>query len=167
MAASRFPIRRTHTRRSSENRRARAGCQSLPRVPRTAMPAPMATSRWTSWAPPPPRTRISNSYNPRMRQIYGTYARKDSGFYMLAGQAWSFATLSNQGLRGHSEQVPMTIDGSFVPGFDWTWNPQMRFVKEFSNKFSAGISFESPQANIFNGPNALPPNTVFSNPGGP
>jgi hypothetical protein len=63
------------------------------------------------------------------------------------------------GLRGHSEQVPMTIDGSFVPGFDWTWNPQLRFIKEFSNKFSAGISFESPQANIFNDPSALPPNT--------
>jgi hypothetical protein len=118
-------------------------------------------------AAPTANSNQSNSYNPRMRQIYGTYARKDSGFYMLAGQAWSFATLSSQGLRGHSEQVPMTIDGSFVPGFDWTWNPQLRFVKEFNNKLAAGISFESPQANIFNGPNALPANTVFSNPGGP
>jgi hypothetical protein len=107
-----------------------------------------------------------NSYNPRMRQIYGTYARKDFGLYMLAGQAWSLATLEHQGLRGHSEQVPMTIDGSFVPGFNYTWNPQLRLIKEFNNQLSAGISIESPQANIFNGPNPLPPNTVFSNPGG-
>jgi hypothetical protein len=117
-------------------------------------------------AAPTANSNQGNSYNPRMRQIYGTYARKDSGFYMLAGQAWSLVTLENQGLRGHSEQVPMTIDGSFVPGFNYTWNPQLRLIKEFSNQLSAGISVESPQANIFNGPNPLPPNTVFSNPGG-
>src|SRR3977135_2046933 len=85
---------------------------------------------------------------------------------MLAGQAWSFVTLENQGWRGHSEQVPMTIDGSFVPGFNWTWNPQLRFIKEFSNQISAGISLESPQANIFTRPNALPAHTVVRNPGG-
>jgi hypothetical protein len=117
-------------------------------------------------AAPTANSNESNSYNMRMRNIYGTYNNKDNGLYMLAGQNWSLVTLEKAGMRGRSEQVPLTIDAQYVPGFNWTRNPQVRFVEELSKKVSVGISFESPQALISNGPNALPANTVINAPGG-
>lgn len=117
-------------------------------------------------AAPTANSNESNSYNMRMRNIYGTYYRKESGFYLLAGQSWSLATLEKKGLRARAEQVPLTIDAQYVPGFNWTRNPQVRLVKEFSKAVSAGISFESPQALLFNGPNKPLATTVINNPGG-
>jgi len=108
----------------------------------------------------------SNSYNLRLRHAYGTYTRKDWGLYMLAGQNWSLATFLRRGLRGRSEQIPLTIDAQYVPGFNWTRNAQLRVVKELSEALSFGVSLESPQALIFNGPNPPLVGTVFNNPGG-
>jgi hypothetical protein len=108
----------------------------------------------------------SNSYNLRLRQAYGIYAREDSGFSLLAGQAWSLATLYKVGLKPRSEDIPLTVDAQYVAGFNWTRNAQVRFVERFSDAVSAAVSLESPQALIFNGPNPLPANTVFNNPGG-
>ena len=34
----------------------------------------------------------SNSFNPRVRQIYGTYDDTAWGLHFLGGQAWSLAT---------------------------------------------------------------------------
>jgi hypothetical protein len=43
----------------------------------------------------------------------------------------------------------MTIDASYVPGFNYTRNPQVRVVKDFDDKkLWVGVSAESPQANI-------------------
>lgn len=117
-------------------------------------------------AAPTANSNESNSYNLRMRNIYATYARKDTGLYMLAGQNWSLVTLEKDGMRARAEQVPLTIDAQYVPGFNWTRNPQVRFVKEFNKAITLGLSLESPQAIIANGPNALPAGTVFNNPGG-
>jgi hypothetical protein len=108
----------------------------------------------------------SNSYNLRMRNIYGTFADKNIGFYMLAGQSWSLVTLDSKGMEARQEQVPLTIDAQYVPGFNWTRNPQVRFVKEVGDAVSFGISLESPQGVVFNGPNKPLATTVFNNPGG-
>lgn len=108
----------------------------------------------------------SNSYNPRMRQFYATYNRKNAGFYLLAGQTYSLVTLQRQGITPRQEQIPLTIDGQYVPGFNWTRNPQLRFVKDFGKKIALGVSLESPQASIFSGPNPPLVTTVFNAPGG-
>jgi hypothetical protein len=108
----------------------------------------------------------SNSYNPRMRHFYATYARKDAGFYMLAGQTYSLATLVKKGLIPRQEQIPLVIDGQYVPGFNWTRNPQLRFVKDFGAKIALGLSLESPQASVFSGPNNPLVTTVVNEPGG-
>lgn len=117
-------------------------------------------------AAPTANSNESNSYNMRVRNVYGTYYSKDSGFYLLAGQSWSLATLEKRGMKARSEQVPLTIDAQYVPGFNWTRNPQVRLVKEFNSVVSAGISFESPQALLFNGPNKPLETAVINNPGG-
>jgi len=108
----------------------------------------------------------SNSYNPRMRQYYATYNRKDWGFYFLAGQAFSLVTLENKGMNPRQERIPLVIDGQYVPGFSWTRNPQLRFVKSFGSDLALGVSLESPQAIVFNGPNPPLVTTVTSFPGG-
>ncbi len=92
----------------------------------------------------------SNSYNPRIRQLYATYDTK-SGWNLLAGQAWSMITMNKVGITPRQELVPMTIDAQYLPGFTWTRNTQVRLVKVFSEKLSAGLSVESPQALVTGG----------------
>jgi len=117
-------------------------------------------------AAPTANSNESNSYNLRLRQAYGVYGREDMGFSLLFGQSWSLATLYKVGLKPRSENIPLTIDAQYVPGFNWTRNPQVRFTERFSDQLSAALSLESPQAIIFVGPNPLPPGTVVSLPGG-
>jgi hypothetical protein len=94
----------------------------------------------------------SNSYQPRVRTLYGTVDWDDSGFELLAGQDWSLVTLSKSGLspQGSSQGsdsvlVPPTIDAQYVPGFDWTRQPQLRVVKNFDDQVWFGLSAENPQ----------------------
>ena len=75
----------------------------------------------------------------------------DTGMHVLGGQAWSLITLDKKGIIPRQENVPMTIDAQYVPGFTWTRNTQIRLVKDFDDKkIWAGISLESPQAIINN-----------------
>jgi hypothetical protein len=91
----------------------------------------------------------SNSYNPRLRQAYATADRSDWGFHFLGGQAWSLLTMNQIGIEPRRENIPLTIDSQYVPGFNWTRNPQIRFVQDFdSQKVHIGLSLESPQASL-------------------
>lgn len=105
-------------------------------------------------AAPTANSNESNSYTPRLRQTYATLDRYDLGVHILGGQAWSLVTLNKKGIMPRQENVPQTIDAQYVPGFTWTRNPQVRFVKDFADKkVWAGVSLESPQAIVSNGPN--------------
>ena len=92
----------------------------------------------------------SNSYTPRIRQLYATYDT-NSGWHLLAGQAWSLLTMNKKGIVPRQENTPLTIDAQYVPGFTWTRNPQVRLVKDFGSMVSAGLSVEAPQAIITGG----------------
>ena len=87
----------------------------------------------------------SNSYNPRIRHLYATVDRSDYGLHFLAGQTWSFATMFDKGLQVRKEEIPLTIDAQYVPGFVWTRQPQVRLVKDISPILSVGVSAENPQ----------------------
>jgi hypothetical protein len=113
----------------------------------------------------------TNSYTLRLRQAYATLDKKDWGTSILGGQAWSLLTLFNSDMALRREQIPLTIDSQYIPGFTYTRNPQFRVVQHFDDMFAAGLSLESPQAIIFPGPQFTPPNvppvpTTFNNPGG-
>jgi hypothetical protein len=119
----------------------------------------------------------SNSYTLRLRHFYGVLRNTDQEWYMLAGQNWSLATLYGTAqLNPRNERIPQTLDAQYVAGFNWTRNAQIRFVKNFGKLWSAGISFESPQASFYAGCNgvatpaptacAAPPSTTTTNPGG-
>jgi hypothetical protein len=90
--------------------------------------------------------RESNSFTPRIRQAYAEYDNDTYHFHVAAGQAWSFLTQSRVGALPGSENVPLTIDAQYVVGFDWLRNPQIRFVGDWNNAVSYGVSIEQPQA---------------------
>ena len=108
----------------------------------------------------------SNSYTLRIRHFYGVLRNTDNGWYVLGGQNWSLATLYNTAaLNPRTERAPTTIDAQYVVGFNWTRNPQLRFVKRLGDKASFGVSLESPQASFFtNG--TTPSGTIVTNAGG-
>ncbi|HEX3496135.1 MAG TPA: hypothetical protein VHT02_03010 [Methylocella sp.] len=87
----------------------------------------------------------SNSFNPRMRQIYGTVDQDDFGAHLLFGQAWSLATLNGIGIVPRTEQTPLVIDDQYVPGFVWTRQPQIRVTKDFDQTLWFALSAENPQ----------------------
>jgi hypothetical protein len=90
-------------------------------------------------------SRESNSYVPRIRHAYTTLDFDNLGFHILAGQSWSLLTTDTVGIIPRSEQIPLTIDAQYVPGFNWTRNTQVRFVENFGGGLWAGLSLESPQ----------------------
>jgi hypothetical protein len=96
-------------------------------------------------AAPTANSNESNSYNLRIRNIYGRFT-SDSGWYILGGQNWSMVTLEKKGMDPRDEDVPLTIDAQYVSGFSWTRNPQVRFVDKIADGLWAGLSLESPQA---------------------
>ena len=88
----------------------------------------------------------SNSYNPRIRQAFLSYDDDRIGMHFLAGQAWSLVTMTKVGVTPRQEDLPLTIDQQYVPGFSWTRQPQFRVAKDFdSGKYWLAASIESPQ----------------------
>jgi hypothetical protein len=108
----------------------------------------------------------SNSYTPRLRLAYAELDKKDWGTYFLGGQSWSFLTMFKSDMTPGQENIPLTIDGQYVPGFTWLRNPEFRVVQHLGPVVSVGLAAESPQAVIFSGPNAPLVPTTFNNPGG-
>ena len=112
----------------------------------------------------------SNSYAPRLRQAYLTYDNSALGVHVLAGQAWSMLTLNKVGITPRQEDIPLTIDAQYVPGFDWKRQWQLRIDKDLLNKTVwLGASLEEPQSTYYTGPNGLgvaSGTTTITNPGG-
>jgi hypothetical protein len=90
----------------------------------------------------------SNSYTPRIRALYGTVDWSDLGIKFLYGQNWSLVTLDGHGISERSELPPPSIDAQYVPGFDWTRQPQLRLVKNFGDELWVGVSVENPQTTV-------------------
>jgi hypothetical protein len=103
----------------------------------------------------------SNSFSPRIRNVYGTLDWTDTGWHVLMGDSWSLATMNNKGISPRNEVIPATIEAQYVPGFVWTRQPQIRVVKEFDNhQWWLGASLENPQTTF--GSAATGTGTTFS-----
>lgn len=110
----------------------------------------------------------SNSYNPRIRQAYLAYDNDAGGIHVLAGQAWSLATMNKLGVVPRQENLPLTIDQQYVPGFTWARQTQLRIAKDFNQKYWVAASLESPQTTYAIGPNGTGSNSGtanYNNPG--
>ena len=71
-------------------------------------------------------TNESNSFSPRIRNVYGAMDWNAEGWHLLAGQNWSLATLNSKGITPRNEVPPATIEAQYVPGFVWARQPQIR-----------------------------------------
>ncbi|MFI4976302.1 MAG: hypothetical protein ACHP84_17330 [Caulobacterales bacterium] len=87
----------------------------------------------------------SNSFSPRIRNVYGALDWEDEGWHLLVGQNWSLATLNGKGVTPRNEVPPPVIDAQYVPGFAWTRQPQIRLVKDFDKTVWLAVSLENPQ----------------------
>jgi hypothetical protein len=76
----------------------------------------------------------SDSFNPRIREMYGTVDFSDTGWHFLAGQNWSLATMNSKGITPRNEVQPMVIDSAYLPGYVYLRQPQFRITKDFLNK---------------------------------
>jgi len=105
-------------------------------------------------AAPTANSNESNSYTPRLRQFWGSYDRTDLGMHLLFGQAWSLLTMNKIGEVPRQENIPLTIDAQYVPGFTWKRTPQIRLSEDFLNHTVwLGFSLENPQTTYSIGPN--------------
>jgi hypothetical protein len=91
----------------------------------------------------------SNSYNPRIRHLYGTVdydTGNGVGVHFLAGQTWSLVTLNSKGITPRNEVTPPQIDAQYVPGFAWARQPQVRLtVDGMDHHLWLAVSAENPQ----------------------
>jgi hypothetical protein len=92
-----------------------------------------------------PNSNESNSYQPRVRLLYGTVDWNDWGLHLLAGQSWSLVTLQGQGITPRNEVIPTTIDAQYVAGFNWTRQPGIRLTKDITSNLTVAIAAEMPQ----------------------
>lgn len=86
----------------------------------------------------------SDSYNPRVRNLYGQIDWNDAGWHILGGQNWSLVTLQNNGITPRSEVTPPQIDAQYIPGFAWARQPSFRVTKDFNKELWLAVSVENP-----------------------
>ena len=91
--------------------------------------------------------RQSNSYLFRQRQAYAE-ALFDNGLYITGGQMWSLVTEDKKNELNRQEDLPMVIDPQYVVGFTWARQYAFRVAKNWGDKFTLGMSVESPQTTI-------------------
>jgi len=98
----------------------------------------------------------SNSFNPRLMQLYGTIDWDGLHLHLLGGQAWSLVTLNRTGITPLDEVIPPTIDAQYLPGFTWARQPQIRLTQDIDGQLWIALSLENPQTTFYTGANALP-----------
>jgi hypothetical protein len=108
----------------------------------------------------------SNSYIPRIRNIYATIDWDDIGLHLLAGQSWSLATLQSKGISPRNEVTPIGIDTAYIVGFDYTRAPGFRITQDLLDKtLWLAASVENPQTTT-SGTAPSGNGTLVSNTGG-
>ena len=91
---------------------------------------------------PTGNSRESNSYNPRIRQLWFSYDNDYWHSHFSAGQMWSLLTQNRVGIINQTENIPLTIDAQYVTGFNWARQPAIRFVEDWGKIAWFGVSVE-------------------------
>ncbi len=107
----------------------------------------------------------SNSYNPRIRNLYVSLDWAQPGVSVLAGQAWTLMMLQGKGLDPRNIVTAPFIDADFIPGQLWERGAQVRFVKDLG-PFTVGVSAENPQTTFASCPGATNGTTTLPIAGG-
>ncbi len=93
----------------------------------------------------------SNSWTPRLREAFITYARSDWGAYFLGGQTYTLLTANKVGVNPLLTDLPLQIDPQFVVGMNWARQAQFRVAKNLgSDQFWIAASIEN-SASVYSG----------------
>ncbi|HUI22075.1 MAG TPA: hypothetical protein VLZ74_13655 [Methylocella sp.] len=92
----------------------------------------------------------SDSFNLRIRHLYMQLDDDEWGAHLLAGHAFTLATMNIVGILPRTENTPLSIEDQYVPGFVWDRQDQIRLVKDFDQKLWFAVSVEQP-ATTFSG----------------
>lgn len=84
----------------------------------------------------------TNSYTPRIRQLYTSVDMNEFGLHFLAGQAWTLATTNKEGIKPETVLTPPQIDAQYIPGFVFARQPGLRVTKDFGKEFSVAFAAE-------------------------
>jgi hypothetical protein len=104
----------------------------------------------------------SGSFSPRVRHFFADVTYKPTGGNLLFGQTWSLITGNKQGIVARGENIPLTIDGQYVPGFNWVRLSQIRYTQKINDMFTVAASAENPAALVAGTAVA---GTIYNNPG--
>jgi hypothetical protein len=100
-------------------------------------------------------TRGTNGYSMRLRQAWMFYDNDNWHSHFLAGQAWSMLTANKMGILPGTENIPVTITQQYVVGFNYSRQPQVRFVQDWNKALWFGVSVENPQTHFFSNGNGV------------
>jgi hypothetical protein len=100
-------------------------------------------------------TRGTNGYSMRLRQAWMFYDNDNWHSHFLAGQAWSMLTANKMGILPGTENIPVTITQQYVVGFNYSRQPQVRFVQDWNKAVWFGVSVENPQTHFFSNGNGV------------
>ncbi len=103
-------------------------------------------------------------FNLRIRHLYMTVDNDDFGAHLLAGHAFTLATMNIIGILPRKENTPIVIEDQYVPGFAWARQDQIRVVKDFDQTLWFALSAEQP-ATTFGGVAPTVPTVINILPG--
>ena len=104
---------------------------------------------------PTGNSRESNSYNPRIRQLWFAYNDDYWHSHFSAGQMWSLLVQNRVGILNQTENIPLTIDAQYVTGFNWARQPAIRFVQDVGQIAWFGVSVESSETSFASNGNGV------------
>ena len=104
---------------------------------------------------PTGNSRESNSYNPRIRQLWFSYDNDYWHSHFSAGQMWSLLTQNRVGIINQTENIPLTIDAQYVTGFNWARQPAIRFVEDWGKIAWFGVSVEASETGFASNGNGV------------
>jgi len=86
----------------------------------------------------------TNSFTPRIRQ---GWAQADfaSGLTLTTGQMWSLITTDRKGIATKAEFIPMTLEASYVIGYNYVRQTSLRLTQKFTDKIFAAVEIANPE----------------------
>ncbi|KJC50475.1 hypothetical protein UP09_05600 [Bradyrhizobium sp. LTSP885] len=92
----------------------------------------------------------TDGWTPRIRQAFVNADYLDSGWHVLAGQAYSLVTTNTKGITPRNEDIPLVIENNDVAGFAYARQPGIRITKDFDKTWWFALSAEE-SATTFGG----------------
>ena len=102
----------------------------------------------------------ASSFTPRLRHAW-LRIETPSGWTITGGQFWTLMTTNRHGIETRDEYIPITADGSYVVGYNWTRGRAFRVTKKANDKLWWALEVDDPE-NTYSAA-FVPPNVMGLN----